>query len=194
MEEFIFAAGSKVQKLLRNNFKKSFGDLRIDVLDNGGNPYRVFLRKGNNGGFDAIILCIDDDRERELGKVVRINNVDAVWFGSGLYDNLNDTSQKCYTGNTVLLIKGQTITIVSVNVTTFELNYPDEHVTRFVCTVGNSHIPSGWIETSHGIYTIKDINYEQGFIPKNNIPRNMELTCWIPNSHITPLSKFEKLM
>lgn len=187
---------------MQAQLRTQFGDadhLEHTVLDNGGKPYRVIVETAPSAPRELVvaIVCVTGDSGRKLGAVVRIDAPDAIWYGSGSYNkkqNVDDMDgpRQHYTGNTVLIVKGRTLTLAARHVSRFQLR-GGERVTRYVSTVGNSAVPYGYIETTLGIHAVDDNNCQQGFLPWSEVPATLVRDCWDEVAP-QPLTGFKRLM
>jgi hypothetical protein len=176
----IHCESSKVKTVVENALSV-FQNFTFHVLDNGGHPFRVELttQRDLQKKLRARVIPIKYDYDEDdndiayflYTKALVFSDLESVWLGSGSYYDVNDTSYGHYAGNTCLLVKGQTVVSVAASVDTFQLPKNDS-ITHYVCTVGNSAVPVGYIQTKRGVYTLQATNCESYYFPGLQVNRN----------------------
>ena len=164
----IFAASEAQEKILRWRFdNEAFISTR--TWYNGAKPMSVLAFWGE--GDDELCVHVAYVNRESTPQHLRIEGVDQLWYGCGEYDNPDkavpvrnlDRDIPESTGCAVLVVKGNECTVVCLRASTFRLMEGDE-VKRFVCTVGSSAVPYGWVESELGIYAPEGINCGTGFM------------------------------
>lgn len=210
VEEFYFTESKKIHsedndivQHFENSLRKN-GKMQFKILDNGGEPFKVTLFKDG----DKLNVTISDNtdkpvnpgddiyprKDKYLGFSKTIENIDQIWVGCGSYDNVNDRSYPHYMGNTALIVKGKVCTSLASSISRFELAQ-NEHITRYVSTVGNSAVPYGWIETNKGYYALSSFNCDTGYLNKSDVDESklskFAMNCWIRKEY--PFKKMQKI-
>jgi len=201
--EYFKSEDPKVAKIFRDKLEK--GEFSFTVLDNGGKPFRVIVKKNNTGKLkvkltDNTVNSKYPRKDKFKAFVKVIDDVDTIWLGSGTYNNYFNRSEEHYLGNTALLTKNNTCISVASYITEFNLSN-GEYVTRYISSVGNSAVPYGWIETNYGYYAIDSFNCDTGFLSKKYITKesleNINLKCWDKTgvfSHKRPIKGLKTLV
>lgn len=147
----VHAFSADMTKTLRGVLRTN-GLLQVKTWDNGGHPFEVSVERASESAVDVVVrghVLLDartskyDDYARRL---VTMRGVDAVFFGQGSYDAVNEDKLD-YVGNNVLVVKGRTVTRIGDSIQSFTLR-AGEHVTDFVSTVGNSGAPYMFVRTN----------------------------------------------
>lgn len=198
----IFAEDNDVVQLFENSLRDK-GQITFSVLDNGAHPFKVLLFK--NG--DKLNVTVSDNTDKPVGGEIylrkdkylgfskTIENIDQIWIGCGAYDNVYDKSANHYIGNTALIVKDNVCTSIASVIYRFELSL-DEHITKYVSTVGNSAVPYGWIQTNKGYYALTSFNCLSGFLPNSEVDESkldgvFELGCWTKGKY--PFKRIQKI-
>ena len=128
------------------------------TLDNGGKPFKIkVISQSDTYIYVNVSVDINYNKFEDIPRFVEvmcIEKADAIWYGSGSYNN---EFEEKHIGNTILITKGKTCISISNIICIFELKN-DEHVVDYVSTVGNSCVPYGFITTTHGIYCLPGSN------------------------------------
>lgn len=164
----ICAASEAQQRILRRRFENE-AFLSTRTWFNGSRPQSVLAFWGE--GDDELCVHIASVSRDLPAQHSYIKGVDQLWYGCGGEDDPNtavtvrklDRDIPESTGCAVLVVKGNECTVVCQRASTFRLMEGDE-VTRFVCTVGSSAVPYGWVESELGVYAPEGINCGTGFM------------------------------
>jgi len=162
----------------------------FNTLDNGADAFRVKILPKER----KIIIINYDYFMRNLEIIDHfIENVDIIWIGCGSYEDVNDTSEDFFTGNSALVIKGSTCTIIGSDVISFEL-LNNEKVIYYQSTVGNSGVPYGYVETNLRYIST---SCDKRFIYKTDYKSEdskLDLYCLNKEDSNTHILKFKEIL
>jgi hypothetical protein len=173
----INAADKAVVKMFEKRLAKD-GSVEFAILDGG---FKVVV-KPNSVTFLDNTSTPDEwgdtfpRQDKYLGFSKTIKDVDELWIGTGSYDNVNDKSNKFSIGNTALIVKGNKCISLASYISEFRLA-EHEKVTKYISTVGNNGVPSGWIKTTKGYYAISSFNCTTGFLNVEDVSPYVDLRC-----------------
>jgi len=181
----IYAAEPEIVEAIKGQLQ--IGRIYFQVLDNGGEPFRVTLSQAGRGDKAQLNVEIQDNYPLDDEYAVRpglfaggslsLVDVDQVWLGSG-YDGRVLDDPEATIGNTALIVKGNEVMWVGSSVSVFQLQ-KGERIVNFVSTVGNSAVPYGYIETNLNYYGFYHFTCADGMIAKADLPDAPEdLDCW----------------
>ena len=148
----IFAAADRVQAKLREPFAKDDGwafaaHVDFTTRDNGGEAFFVRVAvpwKNKDDNLDVIVRSLHAGQPPG----VDVRDTEQVWVGCGT----DGVVTKGNVGNAACVVKGRRVTLVTTQVTTFDLDAGDE-VVDFVFTVRDSGTTYGYIETNKYVYS-----------------------------------------
>lgn len=125
---------------------KKAGRIVATTKWNGGQPWTVVVEP------DRFIKVFRNDEEtsKPAARPTMATTADQVWFGDG-YWGAGPPDAYSF-GNSVLLVKGRTCTVINEEAVQFKLK-AGEQVQEFVSKIGNSVVPYGFIKTNKGFYT-----------------------------------------
>lgn len=137
------------------------GDNAFYTLNNGGRVFEVNIDYDGptEGQLNINVGLIVDSGQNDfkIKKLFSIKNVDALYVGSGSYDDPKDLDLS-NTGNTCLIVKGHTaISLCNRWIHKFSL-FKDDPIVKYFSTVNNSGVPYGYVETKHGYFFIPGMN------------------------------------